>query len=441
MASARYPARVTKTHLFNLSIPIFLSNIAIPLVGLVDTALMGHLGNVQFLAATSIATSVITMVFWSFGFLRMGTTGLVAQSLGKGDYREIVLIVFRNLSVALFISMILITLQNPILELINNFFKPSINTQLLIKKYISVRIWSAPAELAMYVLVGFYLGLQKTKITSLLISFYSIMNIILSYYLVVDLQLNIYGVALGTVLSAYLTIVIFLLFTFFYIKNKFNIIPRYRKILITKKLIELFNINFDIFVRTILLTFAFLWFTYQSSKISEDYLAVNSILLQFIILAAFFLDSYAFSTEGVVGFAIGRKVKKSFLFVVKNSFKLSFVSGLIISLIYLFFFKNIINILTNLEYLRFLCYGYLFWVLLIPPIASLCYQYDGIFIGASQTAEMRNSMIFSVMVYVILSIILTNYFNNHGLWFSLLIFMILRSLTLRFYFSNILKKF
>jgi len=441
MPSAKYPTKTTKTYLFKLSIPIFFANIAIPLVGLVDTALMGHLGNLQFLAATSIATSIISMLFWSFGFLRMGTTGLVAQALGKGDYREIVLVVIRNLSVAFLISLILISLQSPILLLINNFFITSIETQMLIKKYISIRIWSAPAELAIYVLVGFYLGLQKTKTTSFLISFFSIVNIILSYYFVVILELDIYGVALGTVLSAYITIAIFLLFTFFYIKTKFNIVPRYRKILITKKLIKLFNINFDIFIRTILLTFSFLWFTYQGSKISEDYLAVNSILLQFIALSSFFLDSYAFSTEGVVGFAIGRKIKKSFLLVVKNSFILSFVSGLIISLIYLIFFKSIVNTLTNLDYLRYLCYGYLFWIVLIPPVASICYQYDGIFIGASQTAEMRNSMIFSVVIYIILSIILTSYFNNHGLWFSLLIFMILRSLTLRFYFLNILKKF
>lgn len=441
MPTAKYPTKTTKTYLFKLSIPIFFANIAIPLVGLVDTALMGHLGNLQFLAATSIATSIISMLFWSFGFLRMGTTGLVAQALGKGDYREIVLIVIRNLSVAFLISLILISLQGPILLLINNFFNTSIETQILIKKYISIRIWSAPAELAIYVLVGFYLGLQKTKTTSFLISFFSIVNIILSYYFVVILELDIYGVALGTVLSAYITIAIFLLFTFFYIKTKFNIVPRYRKILITKKLIKLFNINFDIFIRTILLTFSFLWFTYQGSKISEDYLAVNSILLQFIALSSFFLDSYAFSTEGVVGFAIGRKIKKSFLLVVKNSFILSFVSGLIISLIYLIFFKSIVNTLTNLDYLRYLCYGYLFWIVLIPPVASICYQYDGIFIGASQTAEMRNSMIFSVVIYIILSIILTSYFNNHGLWFSLLIFMILRSLTLRFYFLNILKKF
>ena len=170
--------------------------------------------------------------------------------------------------------------------------------------------------------------------------------------------MNIYGVALGTVLSAYLSVAIFLIFSFFYIRNKFNIIPRYRKIFISKKLLDLFNINLDIFIRTVLLTFSFLWFIYQSSKISEDYLAANTILLQFIMLASFFLDSYAHSTEGVIGYSLGRKVKKSFLLAVSNSFRLSLITGFIISIIYLLFFKNIINILTDLDYLRFLSYNF-----------------------------------------------------------------------------------
>ena len=441
MSSIKYPAKITKTYLFNLSIPVFFSNITIPLVGLVDTALMGHLGDSKFLVATSISTSVITMIFWSFGFLRMGTTGLVSQSLGKGDYREIVLSVLRNLSVALLISLIIITLQVPLLNLINHFFNNSTETQSLIKRYISIRVWSAPAELSIYVLAGLYIGLQKTKVSSFLLSTFSILNIIFSYYFVVNLELNIYGVALGTVLSAYLSVAIFLIFSFFYIRNKFNIIPRYRKIFISKKLLDLFNINLDIFIRTVLLTFSFLWFIYQSSKVSEDYLAANTILLQFIMLASFFLDSYAHSTEGVIGYSLGRKVKKSFLLAVSNSFRLSLITGFIISIIYLLFFKNIINLLTDLDYLRFLSYNFFIWIVIIPPIASLCYQYDGIFIGSSQTKDMRNSMIVSFIVFIFVSIILVKIFNNHGLWFSLLVFMVMRSLTLKFCFSNILKKF
>ena len=441
MTSLRYPIKISKLYLLKLSLPIFFANIAIPLAGLVDTGLMGHLGNAKYLAATSIGTSVITMIFWSFGFLRMGTTGLVAQALGKADYREVALITIRNLIVAGIAGLVILFLNYPILLTIKLHFAVSEETYLLISKYISIRLFSAPAELSIYVLVGLFIGLQKTKISSLIVALFSVLNIILSIYFVKNLGLNIAGVALGTVISSYIIILGFLYFTYLFFRREFNIMPKFKKIFLRKKMIKLFNINFDIFVRTILITFAFLWFTYQGSKFGEEYLAVNSILLQFIMLAAFFLDAYAFSTEGVVGFAIGRNVLKSFMLAVTNSFKLSFYTGIAISTLYLFFFKFGVNLLTDIEYLRYLSYGYILWVLLIPPIASICYQYDGIFIGASQTSEMRNGMIISVAAYVLLSIFLTNNFQNHGLWFSLLLFMILRSLTLRFYFSNILKKF
>ena len=163
--------------------------------------------------------------------------------------------------------------------------------------------------------------------------------------------------------------------------------------------------------------------------------------MQFIILAAFFLDAFAFSTEGIIGFTVGRKNKTSFLSVVKNSIQLSFFTALIISFLYLIFFKDLINIITDIEILRFISYKHFIWIIIIPPLASFCYQLDGIFIGASQTKEIRNAMIVSVLSFIGLSIYLTQFFGNHGLWFSLLLFMVLRALTLQFYFKTILRKF
>jgi MATE family multidrug resistance protein len=431
----------SKSYLFKLSIPIFFSNIAIPFVGLVDTGLMGHLSNVKFLAAISIATSVMTMVLWSFGFLRMGTVGLVSQAFGSKDYNEIFLVFIRNSILAILIGLTIIFFKEPIVILIEHFFKTSEETQSLINDYISIRIISAPAELLIYVLVGFYLGLQKTYTSSLMISFFCFSNVILSALFVIHYDLEIFGVAVGTIIAAYLTVIIFLIFSYFQFRNKIKISLTYKKIFNTKKILKLFNINFDIFIRTILLTFSFLWFTYQSSKLGENYLAINLLLMQFIMTASFFLDAYAFSTEAVIGFTIGRRAKKYFLEVVANSFQLSIFSGLIISLIYLFTFGYIINVLTDLEYLRFLTFNYIIWIFIIPPIASVCYQFDGIFIGASQTAEMRNGMIISVILFILASHFLVNNFGNHGLWLSLLFFMIIRSITLNYYFNRILKNF
>jgi len=432
---------MSKSYIFKLSIPIFFSNIAIPFVGLIDTGLMGHLGNEKFLAAISIATSVITMIFWSFGFLRMGTVGLVAQSLGRKDWNEIILVFIRNLIIALFFGFFIMLLKNPILFLIEHFFNTSQETQLLINKYISIRIISAPAELIIYVLVGLYLGLQKTKTSSLVISFFCIGNIILSSIFVIHFNLEIIGVALGTLISAYITVISFLVISYFQLKNKFYGKLTNKKIFNIKRIFQLFNINVDIFLRTIFLTFSFLWMTYQSSKLGENYLAVNTILIQFIMLASFFLDAYAFSTEAIIGYTIGKKSKNLFLQTVINSFQLSIFSGLLISLLYFFSFQFIVNQLTDLDYLRYLVFNYFIWIIIIPPVASLCYQFDGIFIGAAQTAEMRNGMILSVIIYIISSHFLVNNFGNHGLWIALLFFMVLRSITLNYYFNRILKNF
>ena len=441
MSLKSYPVNISKKKLFLLSIPVFFSNLAIPLVGMVDTGLMGNMGDTKYLAATSIATSVMTLIIWSFGFLRMGTVGIVAQLFGKGDYREIVRTLLRNFLIAIVIAIIIILFKPIIFNSIKYFFSISPETLDLINTYLSVRVFSTPAELITYILIGFYLGIQKTKISSLLIVTLSILNIAFSSIFVLSMNLNIFGVAMGTLIASYITTIVFLFFTYNFIIKKFHIFPTFNKIIVHSKLIKLFNINFNIFIRTVLLTFSFLWVTYLGSKLGEDYLAVNTILLQFIILAAFFLDAYAFTTEGIVGFTVGRRNKKSFLSAVKNSIIISFFTALAISIFYIIFFKQIINIITDIEVLRFISYKHFIWIIIIPPVASFCYQLDGIFIGASQTKEIRNAMIISVAFIILISIYLTKYFNNHGLWFSLLLFMLFRSLTLSCFFNKILKKF
>ena len=441
MPVLRYPSKISKSYLLKLSLPIFLSNITIPFVGIVDTSLMGHLESEKYLAATSIAATVITLVFWSFGFLRMGTVGIVSQSLGRGDYQDIVRTVIRNILIAIFISIFIIILKVPILFIILEYFKPSSETFELIKAYISIRIYSSPAQLSMYVIVGFYLGIQKTNISSFTVILFSILNIFFSIYFVKNLGLKIEGVAYGTLISAYLTIMILIPYTYFFIKKYFKIIPRFKRIFILNKILKLFYINFDIFIRTLLLTFAFLWLTFQSSKLGEEYLAANTILLQFLTLAAFFLDSYAFSTEGVIGYSIGRRSEKSFFQVVKNSFELSFITAILISIIYVIFFKDLVGLLTDIDIVKYITFGFVFWIVFLPPIASFCYQFDGVFIGAAQTKEMRNAMIISVATFIFISIYLQKYFGNHGLWLSMILFMIMRSLTLMYFFKNILKKF
>jgi len=429
------------TYILKLSIPIFFANLAIPLVGIIDTSLMGNLGNLSYLTATSIAANLFSMIFWSFGFLRLGTVGMVSQALGQNNYQEILNIILRNLLFVLMVSVLIFISQFFILNLSLKIFDLSELTKEFYIQYFKIRIYSAPGELTLYIITGLFVGLQKTKISSLAVGFFSILNIVLSVILVTKFDLNIKGVAYGTLFSALVTSVIFLTYTFYYLK-KFTIIKiNITKLLDFKKIKKIFNINFNIFIRTILLTFSFLWFTYLGTQIGENYVAANAILINLVFLSAFILDAYAFSTEGMVGYSLGKKDLKLFKTIVKNSFILSSLTGLFISIIYFFINQYVINLMSDIEEIRKLSASYVIWLILIPFIASFCYQFDGIFIGTSQTKELRNAMIFSVFCYLLISIILTNYLSNTGVWISLCFFMILRALSLYFYLDRIYQRF
>ena len=428
-------------YILKLSIPIFFANLAVPMVGIIDTALMGNLGNLSYLSATSVAANLFSMIFWSFGFLRMGTVGMVSQANGRNDYSEILNIVIRNLLFVALISIIIILLQNLILNLSLKIFDLSETTRDLYEQYFRIRVYSAPGELTLYIITGLFVGLQKTKTSSFAVGFFSLLNILISIVLVAKFNLNIKGVAYGTLFSALITSSIFLFYTFFYLSKFTKIKIDFGQILNLNKIKDIFNINLNIFIRTILLTFSFLWFTYLGTQIGEDYVAANAILINLVFLSAFILDAYAFSTEGMVGYSLGRKDLNLFKNIVKNSFILSSVSGLIISIIYFFSYEQVINLMSDLEEIRKLSSSYVIWLIIFPLISSFCYQFDGIFIGASQTKELRNAMIFSVFSYLIISIFLTKLLFNNGIWISLCVFMILRALSLFYYLDKIYLRF
>ena len=428
-------------YILKLSIPIFFANLAIPMVGIIDTALMGNLGSLSYLSATSVAANLFSMIFWSFGFLRMGTVGMVSQANGRNDYTEILNIVVRNLLFVLAISITIILLQNLILSLSLKIFDLSEATRNLYKQYFKIRVYSAPGELTLYIITGLFVGLQKTKTSSLAVGFFSILNILLSIVLVTKFDLNIKGVAYGTLFSALITSIIFLIYMFWYLSKYTKITINFAQIFNLKKIKNIFNINLNIFIRTILLTFSFLWFTYLGTQIGEDFVAANAILINLVFLSAFILDAYAFSTEGIVGYSLGKKDLNLFKNIVKNSFILSSISGLIISIIFFFTYNLVINLMSDINEIRELSSSYAVWLIILPVISSFCYQFDGIFIGASQTKELRNAMIFSVFSYLLISILLIKFLFNTGIWISLCIFMILRAVSLFYYLDKIYLRF
>ena len=433
------PSKSSITNLLYLSIPIFFANLALPLVAIVDTGLMGNQDDASYLTATSIASSLFSMIFLSFGFLRMGTVGMVAQAYGSNQYNEIIDLVFRNITFVIVISLLLICFQHFIFNLGLQIFDLSNDTKKYFNDYFYIRIYSSFGELSIYVITGLFIGLQKTKTSSLMVGFFSITNIIFSLFFVLYLKLNVTGVALGTLVSSTLTSFIFLIYTFFELKKLTIINFDIKKIFNIKKIQNIFNINFNIFIRSVLLTFSFLFFTYLGNTISEDVVAANTILINLIFLSAFILDAYAFSTEGIVGYSIGSKNITLLRNVIKNSFILSVFTSLLISLLYFSGKNHFISLMTDLPNIEIISLSYSYWVVIIPLISSFCYQFDGIFVGASQTKELRNAMIISVCIYIISAVYLISNFGNLGLWISFSIFFIARALTLFSYVGRIYK--
>ena len=432
--------RASISNIVKLSIPIFFANLVIPLVAIVDTGLMGNLDNASYLTATSIATSVFSLIFWSFGFLRMGTVGLVAQAHGSNQYEEIVNLVFQNIVFVIIISLLLVIFQKYIFSIALSIFDLSNQTSIHFKEYFEIRIYSSFGELIIFIITGLFIGLQRTTISSVVVGFFSITNIVLSLLFVIYFDLDVRGVALGTVISSSLTAIIFLSYTFFELQKFTSIKINVAKIFNLKKIQKLFSINLDIFIRSALLTFSFIFFTYLGNSISEEVVAANTILLNLIMLSAFILDAYAFSTEGIVGYSIGSKNKKILMNVIKNSFILSATTGLLISIIYLLGKNHFISIMTDLPEIKNLSVSHSYWIVIIPFISSFCFQFDGIFIGASQTKELRNAMIVSVGIYIVCSLFLVDSFDNTGLWLSLCIFFIARAITLFVYMPRIYQR-
>ena len=427
-------------NIFKLSIPIFFANLVIPFVAIVDTGLMGNLDNASYLVATSIAASIFSILFGSFGFLRSGTVGMISQADGSNDYEEIINIFLRNIIFVVIISSFLVIFQAYIYNISLSIFELSEETKIYFKDYFTLRIYSSFGELTIFVITGLFIGLQKTKTSSLVVGFYSVANIIFSLIFVLYYDLNVLGVALGTLVASTLSTIIFLFYTFYALSKITKLEFNTKKIFNFNKVKNIFNINLNIFIRSILLAFSFVYFTYLGNSISEQTVAANTILLNFIMLSAYILDAYAFSTEGIVGYSIGSKNLKLLKDVIKNSFILNTVTGLVICLI-VFLSKNYyIMLMTDLSAIREISFSYSYWAIIIPFAASFCFLFDGIFIGASQTRELRNAMIASVAIYIVVSFFLIASFGNTGLWLSLCIFFIARALTLFVYMPRIYKR-
>ena len=418
--------------ILQLAIPNILSNLSVPLLSSVDTALVGHLSQVYYIGAVAVGGMIFNFVYWGFAFLRMGTTGLTAQAYGTKNQSEMISILIRAMIVALISSICLIFLQVPILKLSLYLIQASEEVEHHAGIYFGIRIYAAPATLSLYAIQGWFLGMQNARFPLYITLIVNVVNIICSLFFVIGLGMNSDGVALGTVIAQYagLLFSILLFFkSFGSLKKQFN----WAKILHLEDLKRFFTLNFDIFIRTLLLIFAFSFFTAKSAEINDDILAANTILLQLWMLFSYGIDGFAFAAESLVGKYIGAKSASDTKTIIKMIFYWGMGLGFIFTIIFLAFGRPIVSIYTNNEYLIKLAMSFMAWTIFAPIINSICYIWDGIYLGATASKAMRNStFVAAIIIFLPAYYLSVGALGNNGLWLAMTMFMITRGLTLTF---------
>lgn len=412
--------------ILKLAIPNILSNISVPLLSTVDTALMGRLSELH-LGAVGLGAMIFNIAFWNFGFLRMGTTGLTAQAYGRNDPDEMIISLGKSILLAFAIGMGLILLHRPLTDLSLILMHVSPEQEFMIRSYIYIRVWAAPATLGLYALLGWFFGMQNAIYPLIITIAINLVNILISYSLITFYAMDIEGVAYGTVIAQYSGLALAFIFIAF----------RYRYLFINSKLkaISLFkdwgvflNVNRDIFIRTIFLTLAFAFFYSQSSSSGAKILAVNVILLQFINWMSYGIDGLAFAAESLVGKYVGLKEPANIDRVINRIFVWSLGLAILFSFSFTGFGKMLFAVFSDDDALYDVAKPYMIWMGVLPLIAFASYIWDGIFVGLTASRSMRNSMFLSFVIYLSSYYLLRNLLGGHALWLSLSLFLISRAI-------------
>lgn len=430
--------------ILNLAWPIIIANAAVPLLGLVDTAVIGNVGDITDLGAIALGALIFSFVYWSFGFLRMSTTGFVAQAVGASDYLEVRAILGRALLMALLLGIMLVCLQLLIQWVAFFLLGGSEEVEAAARAYFTVRIWGAPATLSIFVLMGLLIGMGKSRQLLLIQLFLNGLNILLDIWFAGVLGLGATGIALGTVVAEWMTALLAAYFVLGQLRETCgegeSFWPR-EKIFDRSRILRMLSSNFDIMLRTLLLVFSFAYFTNQSARFGDDVLAANHILLQLISFAAFFLDGFAFVVESEAGKALGGKNRAAFITSVRNSTILAAVTALLLSAGLLLVAELVIAALTDIGEVRLLASALSGLAALYILCSFAAFQLDGIYIGVSFTREMRQASIYSLAVFLLACWLLIEDFGVDGLWWAMIIYVLARAAALLIYLPALLRRF
>lgn len=419
--------------ILRLAIPNIISNISLPLISTVDTSLMGHLSELH-LGAIGLGAMIFNFFYWNFGFLRMSTTGFVAQSWGKKDGKAIVGHLFRALIVGLTLAFLILIFQQPLSEIAFQLLNVTEDQMPLIIEYFSIRIWAAPASLCLFVLLGWFFGMQNAVIPLLLTLIINTTNIGLSMYLVLVQEMAIAGVAYGTLIAQYVGLIGGIAFIFFKYREYLD---EFRLEAITKLKAygRFFLVNRDIFLRTVFLTLAFGFFYSQSAAAGEMVLAVNVILLQFLNWMSYGVDGFAYAAESLVGKYYGSGNIKLTHKAIRYSFYWGGGLALIYALTYGFGGAELLHIFTDESTVIQSADNVLFWMFWMPLVGFACYIWDGIFIGLTASRAMRNTMFIAFGLYLICWYFTAEIYPVHGLWVSFLVFLGARGIFMTLWYN------
>ncbi|BCD96702.1 multidrug resistance protein, MATE family [Marinagarivorans cellulosilyticus] len=416
-----------------------LANTALPLLGLIDTAIIGHWGGTTDLAALAIGSLALNVIFWNFGFLRMSTTGFIAQAEGRQDDIAKAQTLIRATVIALSFAALLLLCKTLITQTALSILAPPFDTHNAAFNYINIRLWAAPASLINYVVAGYLIGLARNRILLILQVFLNSTNALLDILLVRFFDMGIEGIAIGTVIAEYSTAILSLCWLakgqaiIFQAKTTKNLWYK-------TAIFSLLKSNRDIWLRTLFLLAGFIGFTHFSGHYGSSQLAANHILLQIISFSAFFLDGFANVTEAYVGKAIGQKNKKVFSHIVQRTSVLACITAIALGTLLIMFGQSLIAALTDLPHIQTVALAYLPFAAVYIAVSCGAFQLDGIFIGAGASAALRNASILSTSITFCLWLGLLPGIGMKGLWLIFVVFVVLRSLFLGTYLPQLIKQ-
>lgn len=424
--------------ILHIAIPSIISNITVPLCAMVDTIIVGHLGDAAYIGAIAVGGLLFNMTYWLFSFLRMGTGGLTAQAYGANNTVSAQNILLRSLIVALSVSSLLLLFQSAILHIAFHFIDATIDVQTNASIYFNILIWGAPAVLCLYSFIGWFLGMQNARIPMVIAIVQNIVNIIASSILVFCMHLKVEGVAMGTLIAQYTGLLLALTIGCYkYHWHKTIIV--WKNIFRKTDFMQFFKVNRDIFSRTLYLILVTTYFTSFGSSQGEGILATNTLLMQFFIIFSYFMDGFAYAGEAISGKCYGEKNVKQFCKLTSRLFIWGIGIATLFTLLYSMFGKTFLHILTNEQSVIDQAFHYLFFVCLIPIVSFSAFLFDGLFIGTTSTREMLNSMRIASLTFFAIILIFNK--GNCILWTAFLTYLGMRGLMQFLLFKSVKKKF